>query len=46
MHFSVGEEEWPSCGEKHEDCWSSLFQYRLACWPGCAHKTWVKTEKL
>lgn len=43
MHFPVGEEEWPSCGEKYEDCWSSLFQYRLACWPDCTHKTWIKT---
>lgn len=37
MPFSVGEEEWPSCGEKYEDYWSSLLQYRLACWPDCTH---------
>jgi len=37
MHFSLGKEEWSSCGEKHEDCRSSLFQYRLACWPDCTH---------
>lgn len=42
MHFSVGEEEWSSCGEKHEDCWSSLFQHRLACRTDCTHKTWIK----
>lgn len=37
MHFSVGKEEWSSRGEKHEDYRSSLFQYRLACWPDCTH---------
>lgn len=42
MHLSVGEEEWSGCGEKHEDCWSSLFQHRLACRTDCTHKTRIK----
>lgn len=37
MCVSVGEEEWARGGEKHEDYWSSLFKYRLACWPDRPH---------